>query len=229
MTPHPRKKAMPKSTLQKRKSATDYTERLKTAVDEVKSNFNLDETGFSLAPTTGRVLAIKGQKDVYFETSGKERQILLFRQLNVQTCVSGDGSIPPPMIIYPRKRLSEEILLHAEDIDCILGKSNSGYIIREVFYEYLCNHIDKWLTDNSIQRPVVIWTDWHESRVWYHLAKKLNELKIILYGLPPITTHFLQPLDVAVFGPLKKAWKTAVRDWQEANDSTLDMTTFAHV
>ena len=48
-----------------------------------------------------------------------------------------------------------------------------------------------------------------------------------MYGLPPNTTHFLQPLDVAVFGPLKKAWKTAVRDWQEANDSTLDMNTFA--
>ena len=29
---------------------------------------------------------------------------------------------------------------------------------------------------------------------------------IILYSLPPKTTHKLQPLDVGIFGPLQVAW-----------------------
>lgn len=90
----------------------------------------------------------------------------------------------------------------------------------------MCNDFDSWLTENNIQRPVVVWTDWHESRIWYHLAQKLNELQIILYGIPPNTTHFLQPLDVAVFGPLKKIWKRHVREWQETHDAVLGINNF---
>ena len=141
-------------------------------------------------------------------------------------CISGDGSIPPPMVVFPRKRLSNEILQTALGHECALGRSNTGYIIRETFYEYMCNDFSNWLTKNDIQRPVVVWTDWHESRVWYHLAKKLKELQIILYGIPPNTTHFLQPLDIAVFGPLKKVWKKHVRQWQDTHDATLGINNF---
>ena len=48
----------------------------------------------------------------------------------------------------------------------------------------------------------------------------MHELKILLYGLPPNTTHLLQPLDVAVLKPLKTAWRTAVNDWQRNNPSS---------
>lgn len=79
-------------------------------------------------------------------------------------------------------------------------------------------------------RPVIIWTDWHETRNSYFLAKTLNELNIILYGLPPHTTHFLQPLDVAVFGPLKKEWTKAVKQWeQQHQDEVLTQVNFAEV
>nr|CAI5848360.1 unnamed protein product [Callosobruchus analis] len=37
---------------------------------------------------------------------------------------------------------------------------------------------------------------------------------IILYCLPPNTTHILQPADVSVFKPLKTEWKKTVREWQ---------------
>ena len=115
------------------------------------------------------------------------------------------------MVVFPRKCLSPEILQNAEGHQCVLARSNSRYIIREVFYEYKCNHFDQWLTKNNIKRPAVVRTDWHESRMWFHLSQKLREQDIILYGIPPNTTHFLQPLDVAVFGPLKKVWKKYVK------------------
>ena len=79
---------------------------------------------------------------------------------------------------------------------------------------------------NNIKRPAAVRTDRHESRIWFHLSQKLREQDIILYGIPPNTTHFLQPLDVAVFGPLKKVWKKYVREWQETHDSVLSINTF---
>ncbi|KAG5887470.1 hypothetical protein JTB14_017325 [Gonioctena quinquepunctata] len=38
---------------------------------------------------------------------------------------------------------------------------------------------------------------------------------IVLYALPPNTTHILQPADVSVFKPLKLEWKKTIRKWQK--------------
>ena len=56
-----------------------------------------------------------------------------------------------------------------------------------------------------------------DNRINYHLAKALNDRKIVLYGLPPNTTHIMQPLDVAIFGPLKTAYRKAASNFREAN------------
>ena len=57
-------------------------------------------------------------------------------------------------------------------------------------------------------------------------SQKLKEQEIILYDIPPNTTNFLQPFDVAVFGPLKAAWRKHVREWVEAHDTNLSMVNF---
>lgn len=110
-----------------------------------------------------------------------------------------------------------KLSLDVTQLEFTIGTSDSGYINAAVLYEYLCDDFCEWLTANNVKRPVVIWTDWHESRNGYWLARKLSQLNIILYGLPPNTTHLLQPLDVSVFGPLKKQWPKAVHEWEKAN------------
>ena len=39
-----------------------------------------------------------------------------------------------------------------------------------------------------------------------------HNIKFIL--LPPNSTHLLQPLDVCVYGPMKRAWRKVVTDWK---------------
>lgn len=46
-----------------------------------------------------------------------------------------------------------------------------------------------------------------------------ENLGIILYALPPNTTHMLQPADVSVFGPLKSSWKAVVRKFLSKPDN----------
>ena len=111
-----------------------------------------------------------------------------------------------------------------------LGKSEKGYINFENLYEYLCNTFNDWLIEKNVQRPVIIWTDWHESRNNYYLATSLKEMQIVLYGLPPNTTHLMQPLDVAVLGPLKKSWTKGAKRFERENpDRMITQVNFAKV
>lgn len=62
--------------------------------------------------------------------------------------------------------------------------------------------------------PVVVFLDGHKSHLSLHLSNFCRDNKIILVALYPNSTHILQPLDVAVFGPMKKNWKKIVRQWR---------------
>ncbi|KIK64727.1 hypothetical protein GYMLUDRAFT_108984, partial [Collybiopsis luxurians FD-317 M1] len=56
------------------------------------------------------------------------------------------------------------------------------------------------------RKPIVLLFDEHGSHIskrWINLALANN---ILLFCLPPHTTHCLQPLDVSCFGPLQTAW-----------------------
>lgn len=62
--------------------------------------------------------------------------------------------------------------------------------------------------------PVILFFDGHHS----HLSIKLIELarahNVHLFCFPPHCTHILQPLDVAVFGPVKAAWRKVLKEHQ---------------
>lgn len=72
------------------------------------------------------------------------------------------------------------------------------------------------------------------NRHKYHLTMELSTFcsqnGIILYVLPPNTTHIMQPADVNVFKPLKSEWKKTIREWQtrpENLNSVLARSTFS--
>ncbi|KAJ8928694.1 hypothetical protein NQ314_018704 [Rhamnusium bicolor] len=46
------------------------------------------------------------------------------------------------------------------------------------------------------------------------LSEFCDQNSIILYALPPNTTHILQPADVSIFKPLKTELKKTVTKWQ---------------
>ena len=48
--------------------------------------------------------------------------------------------------------------------------------------------------------------DGHSSHVNMGLVTLADDLRILLFILPPHTTHRLQPLDVGLFSPLSQAY-----------------------
>lgn len=187
--------------------------------------FNMDETAFFLNPKSGKVLGIKEQRNVYEISSCSEKE-----NITVLCNVNAQGSVPPTLIVYPGKRLPHAKKLDVPDDWCV-GKSDSGWINGEVFFEYyFANYFFKWLGREKIVLPIIVFIDGHKSHLTYHLSKFCSENKIILVVLPPNCTHIMQPLDVAVFSPLKKGWVKAVHAWRMNNaGESLTKYNFAHM
>ena len=72
--------------------------------------------------------------------------------------------------------------------------------------------------------------DGHGSHLSPKLIDKFRENSVEILCLPPHTIHVLQPLDKIVFGPLKKAWSSAITTLGYANKNfILSKTYFARV
>ena len=60
--------------------------------------------------------------------------------------------------------------------------------------------------------------DGHSSHFSLEVCRLAKEKNISLIVFPPHSSHALQPLDVAVFGPVKKAWRQLVEEHARSNN-----------
>lgn len=172
--------------------------------------FNTDESAFFLNPNPGHVLVKKGDKNVY-SVSGNEKE-----NLTVLITANAAGQLAPPMIVFAYERVPKHI---AESVpnSWAIGKSESGWMCSSTFYEYITNIFHPWLIEYKIKLPVVFFLDGHASHVTKHLSDFCSQNQIEIITLYPNSTHLLQPMDLAVFRPLKAFWRKHVRIWKTEN------------
>uniref|UniRef100_A0A1X7UP58 DDE-1 domain-containing protein n=1 Tax=Amphimedon queenslandica TaxID=400682 RepID=A0A1X7UP58_AMPQE len=94
------------------------------------------------------------------------------------------------------------------------GLTSSGWIDSEIFHGWLCKH---FLPHAPGSRPLLLLLDGHSS---YYCPDTINtaaEEKIIIFCLPPHTTHRTQPLDKGCFSPLKAYWEEECHDYLKEN------------
>ncbi|PIK37236.1 hypothetical protein BSL78_25928 [Apostichopus japonicus] len=172
--------------------------------------FNADESGFAMCPKTEKVLAQKGSRNVYQLSTSNRKEI------TVLVCCAANGTYVPPLIVYPGTRFRFDPLQGAPTDFCI-GRSKSGWMNTEVFYEWLANHFHPFIQDKGLTKPVILFVDGHKSHVSLPAATFCAENGIILYCLPPHTSHILQPCDLGLFRTLKEHWNHAIIDFQKQN------------
>ena len=121
----------------------------------------------------------------------------------------------PPMIIFPkRKRFLPELVKDAP-AGTIGGVSDSGWITSPLFVEWLHHFIE--FSGASQQRRVLLVMDNHPSHVSMDVVCEARKAGVDIVTLPPHCSHFIQPLDKTVYGPLKAAWNRQIRYWHDAN------------
>jgi hypothetical protein len=77
-----------------------------------------------------------------------------------------------------------------------------------MFHLWLTTIFDKNLpSDCSPDNPVLLIYDGHASHIGYQSVEWAMDRGVLIVTLPPHTSHRTQPLDLAVFGPLKQAYR----------------------
>ena len=99
----------------------------------------------------------------------------------------------------------------------MIGCSESGWMKAECFCEYLANGFIPWLDEHHIQKPVILFVDGHSNHLTLQTSVLCKNNGVILYLLPPNTTHILKPADICPFKPLKDYWRQEVRKFQREN------------
>lgn len=175
--------------------------------------FNLDESAFQLVPKDNTVITKKGSKSVY-QIVGKNEKATL----TVLFIASASGKMPPPMILFNLKNIPKKEILQNIPKDWGVGFTEGGWMNAESFCNCIKNVFYKWLVDNGVKFPVVVYADNHSLHVSLELLKFCQEKKIELVGLFPNSTHILQPLDVSLFHLLKEKYRAVLRQWRVDNN-----------
>ena len=161
--------------------------------------YNCDETGMPLGAYHHKVVAQAGSNPTCITSNSSKSQV------TVLACVSATGVAMPPFVIFQRKTMNQELTI-GEIPGTLYGCSEKGWINQKPFTHWFENHFIRYIL---LSRPVVLLMDGHSSHFCPNMIRMAAKEKVILFTLPPNTTHLIQPLDKGCFGPLKVAWRQA--------------------
>lgn len=115
----------------------------------------------------------------------------------------------PPFFIFPRVNYRDYFVngsINSSDGD-------ASWMTASNFIKFL-NHFKKFAKPTS-EYLVLLLLDNHESHISIESLKFRKDNNIILLSFPPHTTHKLQHLDVAIYGPMKTNFNSAMDSWKK--------------
>ena len=151
--------------------------------------WNCDEFGFSSAGPVPRVLARRGARTVTAPTTGTMPHLTVVSFIN-----AADGRSRQVYILKARN--AGDLIVTST---YILGFSESGWTSNDLHRRIM----DEWSRELTGQHLLLC--DGHSSHYTHDVLSLLQARNVRTFVLPPHTTHLLQPLDVGVFGPFRRA------------------------
>ena len=128
-------------------------------------------------------------------------------------CANATGHAVPPFVIYDRKTLNPKLTCD-EVPGTLYGLSPKGWIDRSLFNDWFFDH---FLLNIPTARPVLLLMDGHSSHYCPEVIRAAAAEKVVLFTLPPHTTHLTQPLDKGCFSPLKVEWRKRCQEFFAKN------------
>jgi hypothetical protein len=131
-----------------------------------------------------------------FMPQGNNRELVSL----VET-ISGARVVIPPMIIVGAKTILEGWCEELPD-GYLLNTTESGYSNDVTCLDYI-KHFHKQTTKHVKGTWRLLLMDGYDSHHTFEFLAYAESKKIKVFALPPHTSHFLQPLDVGCFQPMK--------------------------
>ena len=124
--------------------------------------------------------------------------------------MSATGQCLPPMIVWARKTMTLNLTV-GEVPGTVYGISDKGWMVQHLFKQWFERHFLRYA---PAVRPLLLLLDGHSSHYCPETIPLASEEDVILFALPPNTTHLTQPLDKGVFGPCKIHWRRVCHDFR---------------
>lgn len=164
---------------------------------------NADETGFQILPTSIRTWAFKNDKNVSINVYDNDKD-----RVSVMATISSNFD-KLPMFIIAKANDEDEA---EEQLGPLINNNEStfskkSYMTTECFINYL-QFLRKQYPDN---RTIHLIIDRYSSHTSKESISKAESLNIKLYFIPAHFTDLLQPLDIAIFAPLKSMANSKIR------------------
>ena len=188
--------------------------------------WNFDETGFAMGLcTTSKVITAA-------ERSERPRTVIQGNRewVTIIECVSSKGILIPAAIILKGKE--HQAAWYEEDnlpLDWKLTNSPNGWTTDAIGLKWLKQIFDPFSKLHSTGAKRLLILDGHSSHQTAEFDDFCKNNSIICLCMPPHTSHLLQPLDVGVFGPLKRAYGKLVEGMMVAGNNHIDKEDFLHL
>jgi len=98
--------------------------------------------------------------------------------------------------------------------------TNLENVLKSNVLEYLQSHFIKYIQRSDPNQQIIIIFDGHKSHINVPVLEWAKKNNIILFVLPAHTSHVLQPLDVACYGPLQKIYNYACQKFIREHPSS---------
>lgn len=145
--------------------------------------------------------------------------------MTVIEAIGSTGYLLPPLIIFAGKQHQSTWYQHIPD-DWVIGVSENGWTNDKLGELWLKEVFEKHTKMRTIGTHRLLILDGHGSHATAAFDHFCTENHIIPLYLPPHSSHLLQPLDVACFGPLKRLYGQRVQTAMQLEINHIDKVDF---
>lgn len=187
----------------------EYFENLRGEIEDIPNCniINYDETNLSDDPGRKRIITKRGCK--YPErvaNFSKTATSLMF-------AASATGDLLPPYVVYKSTNLYDTWTTNGPP-GTRYNRTKSGWFDAVCFEDWLKKILIPHFNKLKNDKPKIIIGDNLSSHLSDGVIDLCTRNNVKPIFLPPNSTHLTQPLDVALFAPLKRAWRKVLTVWK---------------
>lgn len=136
---------------------------------------------------------------IFARNQGKQEWVTVIE------CINAAGAALPPLLIFKAKHTNSAWIPTDAPLDWRFSTSNSGWTSDSHGFEWLNTVFEPNTRPEDPNQRRLLVMDGHSSHITASFIAYCMKHSTDLLILPPHTSHLLQPLDVGVFAPLKRA------------------------
>ncbi|KAK2666831.1 hypothetical protein RAB80_017252 [Fusarium oxysporum f. sp. vasinfectum] len=170
-------------------------------------SYNVDETGVQIGETNGGTVA-----GTVMTSSSERIKSDNSTWSSILESISADGRRLTPTVVFTGENLQGQWFPSVFP-DWKYTTSPTGWSNADIFLKWFMEVFIPETTPSDPSQWRLLVLDQHKSHITAELMKKAWLNKIWLSWLPSHSSHITQPLDVAVFGPLKRYYRQLTRFW----------------